>query len=271
MTTECDVPIEILIVASHKDVEILPMTIESVLKNCINPIDCITLIVQKESIAGVRKVVEQFSGSLISFRIHDEENLVNQEFRYHLKMNYKNRYGWVLQQVLKMNYVLNCNKKGVLVIDADTVLLQRMGFLQRNGRQVLLISSELHSQYFDRLSLLGFQLTKPWKSTVAHHMLFQPDLLRFALNEIQAKSAEDLIRIMESKDGNLKNDLSPFSIDYELYGQWLMSNNREVVALKLTQNIELERSVEAFKLIRNLLYRNQPKIEYTSASLHSYL
>jgi hypothetical protein len=268
---ECDVPIEILIVSSHKDIEILPMTIESILKNCINPIDCITLIVQKNSIATVSNLLEQFTDVSVTFRIHDEETLVSQEFRNHLAEIYKNRYGWVLQQVLKIDYVLNCNKRGVLVFDADTVLLKRMGFLQRNSRQVLLISSELHSKYFAQLLLLGFHPIKPWMSTVAHHMLIQPDLLRSALKEIQAKSAEDLIRTIEEKDVNLNSSLSPFSIDYELYGQWLMSNKKEIVMLKLTENIELRRSLESTRLVEDLLLTDQSKLKFTSASLHSYL
>ena len=268
---ECDVPLEVLIVSSHKDFEVLPLTIQSILNNCVNPIDSVTLIVQKKSLASAAKILENIGQSSVTFHLLDEETLVSHEFRIHLKKRYRDRYGWVLQQVLKVNYVLNSNKSGVLVVDADTILLKKTGFLQRNGRQTLLVSSELHKVYFRELKRLGFSLVEPWTSTVAHHMLFQPSILINALDKVHAKSAEDIIRTLESKDSSFKANLSPFSIDYELYGQWLISNERQKVSLKLTQNIELKRRLQSFELVKELLSTDQSKLKFTSASLHAYL
>jgi hypothetical protein len=268
---DCDVPLEVLIVSSHKDLEVLPLTIQSILNNCVNPIDSVTLIVQKKSLASAVKILEKMVQSSVTFRVLDEEKLVSHEFRIHLKRRYKDRYGWVLQQVLKVNYVLNSNKSGLLVVDADTILLKKTGFLQRNSRQTLLVSSELHKIYFRELKRLGFSIAEPWTSTVTHHMLFQPSILKTAFDNVGAKSAEDIIRTLESKDSNLKANLSPFSIDYELYGQWLISNERQRVSLKLTQNLELKRSLKSFELVKKLLSTDQSKLKFASVSLHAYL
>jgi hypothetical protein len=268
---ECDVPLEVLIVSSHKDLEVLPYTIESILNKCVNPIDCVTLIVPKKALNPASRILENITHSTVTFCVLDEEKLVSQDFRIHLKERYGDRYGWVLQQVLKLNYVLNCDRRGLLIVDADTILLKKTGFLQFDGRQTLLVSSELHKMYFHKLKLLGFSLTEPWISTVTHHMLFQPSLLKTALNEIHAKSAEDVIRALESKDLTPNDVLSPFSIDYELYGQWMINNERGKVSLKLTQNIELKRDLKSFEQVKELLSEDQLNLKFASASLHSYL
>jgi hypothetical protein len=268
---ECDVPLEVLIVSSHKDLEVLPFTVESILDKCVNPIDRVTLIVPKKALNSALKILESSTHSTVTFCVLDEETLISQDFRIHLKERYGDRYGWVLQQVLKLNYALSCDRRGLLVVDADTILLKKMGFLQGDGLQTLLVSSELHKIYFDKLKLLGFSPVEPWMSTVTHHMLFQPSLLKTALNEINSKSAEDIIRAIESRDLNPKDNLSPFSIDYELYGQWLISNKRDKISLKLTQNIELKRDMKSFELVRNLLSTDHSNPRYASASLHSYL
>ena len=57
-------------------------------------------------------------------------------------------YGWVLAQYLKIWTVATSESEGVLVLDADTLLLSPRIFLDRSGKQILTPSVEFHRTYY---------------------------------------------------------------------------------------------------------------------------
>ena len=72
-----------------------------------------------------------------------------------LKLRFQSRYGWTLQQFLKISFVLESSLDAILIVDADTVLLEERSWISDSGRQILTPSDEFNISYYDFLSTIG--------------------------------------------------------------------------------------------------------------------
>ena len=262
-------PIELLVVCSSEDLEMLPYCLKYAINSSRNPIERITVILPDNAILDAIKITHrdiEFIFPRISFI--GEEQYIGKNNLEILSLNFPRRSGWILQQLLKFSFSRESESKGVLIVDADTLLLSPTTWLDQNSRQVLFLSNELHKEYFTFLSKIGIQSPKPLISNVTHHQLIQPNLLRNYCQKIGVNRIEDMIQLI-LRNAN-KKTLSPISIDYELYGQCIRSFNPNLVMAKKFSNVGLKRDNRNLNLMYDMNMISEFS-DYDSVSLHGYI
>lgn len=96
------------------------------------------------------------------------------------------RWGWFFQQLLKYGAFRVVNTKHYLVVDADTIFLRRVAFLD-NNKPLYCTSTEFHQPYFDTFQqLLGFAANREWSFTT-HHMLYETRLVEEMLQAFRGE------------------------------------------------------------------------------------
>ncbi len=171
------------------------------------------------------------------------------------------RSGWVIQQLLKVLHVSKSDSPGVLVCDADTLLLRSRIWFDKNFNQILTPTWEITKSYYVFLSKYGLVDLKPLYTFVSHHMLMQPHFMREARDFMSWKNTDLMIDdLIQFYDGS---DPSPFSIDFELYAQYLMKRHPDKVVLAKWANKAFSRRLAS---PMNLI-----SLDFASISLHDYL
>ncbi len=259
--------IDILYVATIKDFDVLISTISTTLRSLENyKINCVTIIVP-DAHSYILKELLALSG--IVTRVIPESTFVSNFQINALKERFGDRYGWALQQILKISYVKQSKSAGVMVVDADTALLHKRNWLDASGKQVLCPTWENHSSYYKFLEELGVGFNPPKFTFVSHHMLFQPIILNQILTSLGWNSNEKLINELIS--ASFIDEVSPFSIDYELYAQYLYLVHPDKVVLEKWSNFEAH-DRNASENLKDYVERFVSKCigKYASVSFHSY-
>jgi hypothetical protein len=260
--------LELLYVATMKDFEILALTIPTTLDSMSNfRISRVSIIVPDEQVETLRSSIPKLPVEIVLIL---ESSLISDVQAQELKEHFDNRYGWVLQQVLKILFVSQSDSDGVMVVDADTALLSQRNWLDLNGKQVLTPTWEFHPPYYKFLEDHNLIEGIPGSTFVSHHMIFQPHVMNEIFVFLGWSTNLDIIKSLTSL--SLEQENSPFSIDYELYAQYLYRFYPEKVSLEKWGNLESLRklkdgSVEDF--VRRVIINSQGK--YASVSFHSYL
>jgi hypothetical protein len=200
-------------------------------------------------------------GQGVPLKILNEEDLLPADLIQLIRSVFHRRAGWVIQQLLKVEFVSDSTSPAVLVCDADTFLLTRRFWFDSNERQILTPSWEWTQSYYVFLSKFGLTTTVPEFTFVSHHMLMQPKFLReariFMGWKETSKIVEDLIAFYDGAD------VSPFCIEYELYAQYLYKNYPDKVLLSKWANVGINR--------REFLNSRSKFENYASISVHDYL
>jgi len=257
---------EILFVSTLKDFPLLPYALKSALETTSNfSIPRVTILTPDKYVDSLRDLLQDYDVSIQAESIYFDERTLRE-----LKRTFQDRFGWVLQQLLKLKFVLQSESSGVLIIDSDTIILEPRYWLRKDGLQLLTPTWEYHAPYYRFLESVGIGGLNPEYTFVSHHMLMQPKMLEELFQYVGWNNVEDLTKLICS----LPNigEQSPFSLDYELYAQYLYqfhpdkillgkwSNN--AVALPSNKN---DRKVKIEEKIENS--RNK----FASLSFHSYL
>lgn len=260
-----DKSIEILFVAAGKDLEMLPWAIPAAIAsvNTSTSKTQVAVIVPAEETDRCGQILKEFN----YVRIINEDTVLPPQVSLELKDRFGERFGWALQQFIKIAYVLESQMDGVFIVDADTILLKKRNWLSENGEQILTPSDEYNDSYYDFLASIGIGQLKPKFTFVSHHMLMQPLVLRRAFESVNLSFPNEILsRILEYE---FLSDSSPFSIDYEFYGQFLFNNCPSQVKLQKWANVGLPRSENLPLQITMETKRFQEK--FCSISFHSYL
>jgi len=167
--------IELLICSTRKDFAYLENVVNSALKYSRNEISSVTIIVPAGDMMECRELLSKVSKSI---SVLNEDSQLPSELRSKVKALFPTRYGWVLQQLLILNYALNSNSKGVLQIDSDTILTSYVTWIDKDLRQILYPTAHYHTPYYKTLDLLMPNLCNGKMAFVSHHMLFQPSICR---------------------------------------------------------------------------------------------
>ena len=205
--------IEIFIPTSQRDMEVLPHTISALIKNVRNPISRIVI-----------SAPEDFELDVTSFQVPIEKVLDTDILSANLRdrvLSAARRWegrigiGWFVQQALKFEFVRSSLARGVLVCDAETILVAPRNFIDRDGVQLLAPSYEFHLPYERHFrSFFGVSAPpKTWLSFVTHHQLMIPAVVRKMF-----PSESILASWMEL--GNPLDPSSPVS-EYHSYGRYL--------------------------------------------------
>lgn len=263
--------IEVLIVASGKDLDRLSTCIKHAQQGSNNQITKLTVVVPKQDLEGCTRIVAPLRASLdFELAVECEDMFLPSETAKRLRHNFQSRYGWVLQQLLKLRFVEESNQAGVLIIDADTALLEPRTWLLPNLHQLLLVTSELNMPYYRFLHSLGLGSPKPKTTHVSHHMLMQPGALQHILKTVGFSDVTALAEFLATQTFEDKH--APFSVDYELYAQGLLQIMPEKATLGLFANVGIPiNSSTPPEELESICRWLQGTGRYYSASFHSYL
>lgn len=261
--------IEALIVVAGKDFDVLPHTIANLQPGSANKIVRITLVTPAQDV----KLCEEIAAKLrlrdqFEMKVLNEDQVFSDSYRRELKNRFQNRYGWVLQQLLTTKLALQSSARGVLVVDADTVLLQPRVWLTSEGLQPLLVSSEFHESYYRFLATLGISRRLPKNTHVTHHMLMQPSKLKKILEFCNLDDVESLGKAAMLAEG-LDAD-SPVCLEYEFYAQGMFQLFPKAVRLLRFSNAGVSTSNQLLD-VQALIEENRSNTELFSISLHTYL
>lgn len=251
--------VEILFVCTGKDLVVLPAAISAAMSaTSSHDITKITVVVPPNIVNEVKNSCVHLGSAL---EVVSEESLIPHHIFNKLNACFYERAGWVYQQLLKIEYVSNSKADGVLVCDADTLLIQPRMWLNSDGQQILTPTWEWHPSYYEFLSKFGLTPLRPMYTFVPHHMLMQPVFMIAARELLQWGSIENAVDCLISN--RKEQDPSPFSIDYELYAQYLFKFHPEKVILSKWSNLALVRNDQ------NLNTALSGK--YNSVSFHDHL
>lgn len=247
--------IDVVIPCGPGDVEVLPRVVESAPNGATNPIGSIQVVAPPATIAALKQLI----GTDID--LIDENDLLGTSLVATIGARFPTRRNWVLQQAVKVGAVTASKANGVLILDADTVLLRPRTWLTSDGRQVLTPTIEWHQPYYDFLfRLSGSRWESPEYSFVPHHMLMQPGVMTRLLASLGIDDLQGLVDAL-GDESQYQTD-SMFCIEYELYAQGLgkLSPESAVLAKWSNRNIPRQRGVPVHRLGH-----------YMSVSQHHYL
>jgi len=264
--TQFGPPIEVLFVTTKKDFQVLQTAISYAIDatSTQSKVDFV-IIVPDHELELCKSLLEDISCS-ISFV--PESYYIDETMLIAIRHRFKARSGWVIQQILKDLYVIESNSAGVLIVDSDTLLIEKRVWLENSGKQLLLPSWEFHLPYYRFLNALGVSEKWPQYTFVSHHMLMQPRIMREAFLSAGWKSKKDLVGSLVSLSE--PDQQSPFCIEYELYGQYISRRYPHLVNLERWSNIGCARKDIDFDHIQDIVDRDY-RGKYASISLHSYL
>jgi hypothetical protein len=197
-----------------------------------------------------------------NFIFVDENTLLGYKSK-DINYQYKNinRSGWIFQQLLKLSADKITEKDNFLVVDSDTMLINKHTFITKEGKFVLFQSSEWHEEYMETFKKIFNESPISKLSLISHMMIFNKKMLNDFKSEIESKNNKKWDELILSLIN--PNDISYFS-EYESYGNWLIKNHSQKIALMPFYNKSIT-NLEDF--IKN---ENKYKKYYNSISIHKY-
>lgn len=227
-------PIDVVIPCHPKDKEKLKEVIPA-LKETIHNLRNIFVISSKK----ITSLAEWFDESKFPFsklgiakKIFNGDESKAKEYLQKPKC----RIGWIFQQLLKLYspFVISNISDNVLIVDADTIFLKKIDFLDpQTNAGILTAAYEYHKPYFDHAKKLipGFKKITE-HSGVAHHMLFQKQIMLDLFRVIAfIHKKEPWIAICDCID----LEQLPFSSmsEYEIYANFAAAHSDKVNFRKL--------------------------------------
>lgn len=260
-----DKNIELVIVSTSKDFDILPDSINYAIR-ALSPytVSGVRVIVPSRDVVACKKLLIDCNCQV---EIVDESDLISRKHFQKLTDVFGNRNTWVLQQLLKVQGVLTSKSDAVLILDSDTVLLRPRPWFSSAGHQILMPSMEYNESYYQFLAKLQISELVPQFSFISHHMLMQPKILSNLLNSLDLLEIEKFITYI-CKNANTKVQ-SPICIEYELYGQHLFKTEPKGYFLERWSNISISRRYSNI-ILKSKLAKLTLRIFYNSVSFHSW-
>lgn len=258
-----DSRVEILYVAKAEDIQLLHYSVRKSIKNTINEIKCVTVIVPDSDQSRVKDLLRR-----IQFQINviPESSVVDSDVVELIKLKKPDRFGWILQQVLVAQYILNSNSKNILIVDADTIIINPQAWVGDDGTQILLPTYELHRPYYDFFQSKSTKYPVPQFSFVSHHMLIQTDIFKevFGIWDGSVRKA-----LNDALDYAAVGENSPFDLKYEIYAQYLIKNYSQLI--KFVKWANLSQPVADFPSILGSANRIvELRKDYNSISFHHW-
>ena len=261
--------IELMICAAKKDFFLLERCIFQAIRNSVNSISNVTIIVPASQIDLCWKNIPEIShkyGSKV--QVLNEDFFISEKSRDGLRNSLGEFYGWGLQQFLTVAFIIQSKSLGVLVVNADTLILQKRTWLGFHGVQELLVSSEYHKPYYSVLNKINPDLGFPKFTFICHQMLFQPDLLKQFLSRVNVSDIDEFIDlILSNADCTLR---SPFCVEFEFYAQSLYFYKKEFVKLIRFANVPFQLSSDKIMIFSELNDLEEEQ-KYNSVSHHSWI
>ena len=264
--------IDVAICAAPKDFPQLALVVESAYLASLNPVASICIATPGAAVKQVQDLLDEASISKICpvpISVLDENDLIAAQTRRALRAFNPARYGWALQQALKLELARRSTVGQTLVVDCDTFLMSARLWVDSYGVQVLTPTLEYHFPYYEVLRELRVISDLPKQSFVPHHMLFQADVVEAILDEWFDKSIDNLVeRALSVADRDTE---SFFCIEYELYAQGLIRLMPERVAFAKWSNRAVSARHWPTPTSRSWLMNQSFSKGFCSVSAHHYL
>jgi hypothetical protein len=259
--------IELIVNSVSKDFLHLNNVINYAISNSANKVTRVSICVPDNQVRECKQIIGK-NEHKDKVQIFSEDDVLSLDLRTRIKQHFPNRYGWVLQQFLTLDRVLNSSLEGVLQVNSDTIILRPTLWLNEKKVQPLMISTEYYEPYYVLLNRINNKFPIATSTHITHHMLFQPLLLRKILDFSGISNLEFLFELVLK---NLDNSaVSPMCIEFELYALGLevyFPKNFEIVKFG---NISFELSKKLSNQQINQKFLKLSK-KYNSVSMHSYL
>jgi FkbM family methyltransferase len=244
--------IDIAIPCHQKDWDNLELVIYGVRSSVINPIGKIRLITPS-------RLVAELKNKFPDCDVVTDESVVDVELISMIDSLVPNeRKGWVLQQIIKFKAVLLSEEVATLILDADTILLNRKIWLDSDGRQLLCVGDDYYWPYKHHQRRV-FGGRNHLLSFVTHSQLMK----KGTLCEMFGSDGRGLLHWLREGDFS---ESSPVS-EYDTYGEWISSNKRDEVVFAKWNNIPLKIDPKVTSYAK--IIKEYGK--YGSVSNHSYL
>lgn len=239
-----DEPIDVVIVCHPKDKETLDYCIEGIKANGQQ--------VRRVIIVSSERLTDQaewFDESQYPFNLNDVVMTIakgNRErgeefFRYHGRPS-----GWYFQQLLKLyaTFVIPDISSNVLVIDADTIFMNPVKFLNKNHGGLFGFNTiEPKQRYLEHAKrvLPAYKRIHSEVYSVCHHMLFQRAILEDLFQTVEEyHSVPFWVAFCSCVDLNEKKGAAS---EYEIYFNYAFTHTDQVNLRKLKwkNDVHLER------------------------------
>jgi glycosyltransferase involved in cell wall biosynthesis len=225
-------PMDVLIPVIRKDLATLPLAVAGLRKNLRHPLGRIILVSPPD--APIQAFCRHHGCEW-----RDEHSVLPiRKTDIHYEVRGLNRSGWVFKQMLQLYADHISDAEHILLLDADTVLLQPQKF-EHEGRSLMLVSDEYHWPYFVTYQKMFGYLPPARFSLIAHHLFVNRRRLAELRAELEQRHQRPWYQvIVDSLD---PHEGSAFA-EYETYGHWMLHNHRVEVELEYWFNIAIPRS-----------------------------
>ena len=180
-------PIDVVIPAIEKDIHVLDHVIRGIRENGKN--------IRRVIVVSPEKLTDQaewFDEALFPFNSKILSNSIEKgslDLTGAQDLPTHPRTGWYLQQLIKLyaSFVIPDLSSNVLIIDADTVFLRPIEFLNEKNGGLYSHGYSYHKPYFEHVKNLlpGLGKIFPPISGVCHHMLFQRPVLNLLFEAVE--------------------------------------------------------------------------------------
>lgn len=267
-----DLPIiDVAIITSIQEIDLLDLSIYALKESSLNPIENCYIVGPRSQQTMIMSRIT----SLVEY-IADEDLLSEALIDFIENTFPVNRIGWIKQQALKFKIGMQTKNSGVLIVDADTILLKKRAWFD-GTRQTIMPSLEFHMPYQKHLNTyLGLDSKEQLYqriSFVTHHQFFQRDIVRSFLTTNDANVEAGLLRWLRSI--NFADSDSP-ACEWHCYGSYLLLKNKNGADLIQWKNIAISREEVTSILGHFPGPRDLDQIKATfpqgySISMHHYL
>jgi hypothetical protein len=234
----------------EKSIELVFVSIKKDFPVLVESIKFAKMSIGKYQYGGVRVIVPDLEVSecealflkagLDEILVVPENTLISPDSVEMLRVTFKGRANWVLQQVLKVQAVLTSTSDASLIVDSDTLLLNKRPWFSPNGSQLLTPSYEYNAPYYYFLERLGISDSNPKHTFISHHMLMQNLELTKTFVALEWGDVHNMVEyICQNADTQLE---SPVCVEYELYAQSLLRRSPSKVHLGIWSNISISRT-----------------------------
>ena len=263
--------IDLVFVATVKDFAILPFAIWSAYEASLNPVSNIFLCVPISQKDECRLLIEtslEIRDLPVPISLRFDEEIIGEVALQELDLRFGTRAGWYAQQLIKLSLVTESKSLGVLVVDADTMLLTPRTWVTSDCRQILCPSFESHEPYVYFMKFMDPDLSLSGASFVSHHMLMQPSIVKEFLNRWGMANIDDLA-ISIANYSKARNGQDFFS-EYETYASSLIHYHQNRALLVKWSNLSKARP-QTISVIRSVIRKLREDEKYFSVSMHDYL
>lgn len=254
-------PIDVVFVAHAKDLRTLDLAIEGVKINVKN-IRRIVVISAKK----LTDKAEWFNEALFPFSINNVTSTIKNEV-LHGQLKPIRSTGWIYQQLLKLYapFVVPGLSPNMLTVDADTIFLNPVEFIDDHGNALYNVGIEYHKPYFEHAKKLisNNPIIKvfPNYSGICHHMLLQRPVIEDLFDNIKQthhmEPWQALLKCINSQDLN-----NSCISEYEIYFNFVFARTDQVkLRFLIWQNLKF--NIEEIK--------KRKLAGYHYVSCHSYL